>query len=64
MPFSQSDIDQLKTAIATGAMRVRYADGREVLYRTLAEMRETLRMMSDEVGAASSGGARGFLAKF
>ncbi len=62
--FTQSDIDTMKAAIATGAMRVRYADGREVQYRTLVEMRETLRMMTDEVGAASGGSARSFLAGF
>lgn len=64
MAFSQSDVDELRRAIATGAMRVRYADGREVTYRTLAEMRETLTMMTDEVRGGASGSSRGFLASF
>lgn len=64
MAFTQTDIDALKAAIATGAMRVRYADGREVEYRTLAEMREVLRMMTDEVSASAGASSRGFLASF
>lgn len=64
MAFTQSDIDELKKAMATGALRVRYADGREVQYRTLAEMRETLTIMQAEVTPASSGNSRGFLASF
>lgn len=64
MAFTQSDVDELRRAIATGAMRVRYADGREVQYRTLAEMRETLTMMTDEVVGSTGGSSRGFLASF
>jgi hypothetical protein len=66
MAFQQSDIDALKAAMATGTMRARYADGREVQFRSLAEMRETLRMMQAEVDAAASGGggSRSFVAGF
>lgn len=49
MAFTADDIAQLKAAIATGATRVKYADGREVEYRSLAEMREILRTMQGEV---------------
>jgi len=52
MAFTQADIDKLKAAIATGALRVRYAD-RDVMYRSLAEMRQTLAMMEEEVAAAA-----------
>lgn len=62
--FTQADIDDLKKAIATGAMRVRYADGREVQYRTLAEMRETLVIMQADVVPTFGGSSRGFLASF
>lgn len=48
MPFTQSDIDKLKMAIATGALRVRFVD-REVTYRSLEEMRNTLTMMQAEL---------------
>lgn len=52
MSFTSADIAALKRAIATGARRVVYESGqerREVTYRDLAEMREALRMMEDEV---------------
>lgn len=64
--FSQADIDQLKAAIASGALSVRYADNRQVQYRSLAEMREILRMMQDEVRAGTSAQpvSRSFLAEF
>lgn len=58
MAWTQIDIDKLKAAIATGATRVRYAD-RDVEYRDLAEMRETLGMMQTEVdGAAGTARAK------
>jgi len=50
--FSQADIDALRSAMAKGALRVRFGD-REVQYRSLDEMRELLREMEIEVGAAS-----------
>ena len=49
MAYTQSDIDALKRAIATGASKVRFADGREVTYRSLEQMKETLRDMEAEV---------------
>lgn len=52
MAFTQTDIDALKKAIGTGALRVQFAD-REVTYRSLKEMREVLAMMRDEVDEAS-----------
>lgn len=54
MAYTQGDIDGLKAAIASGALRARLADGREVLYRSLAEMKDTLRMMQDEVTPRAS----------
>lgn len=53
MAFTATDIADIKAAIATGSLRVRYADGREVMYRSLKEMREILRMMEGEVAGAS-----------
>jgi roadblock/LC7 domain-containing protein len=53
MAWTQSDVDTLKQAIATGAKRVRYADGREVEYRTLNEMERTLATMLAEVAPAN-----------
>lgn len=48
MAWTQSDIDALKAAIATGARDVSYSD-RRVSYRSLDEMRTILRMVTDEV---------------
>lgn len=53
--FTPEDIVALKRAIATGATSVRYADGSEVRYRSLSNMRETLRVMEAEVGSAAAG---------
>lgn len=54
MAWTQSDIDALKAAIATGARRARMSNGEEVEYRTLEEMRTALRLMEAEVNAAVS----------
>lgn len=53
MAWTQTDIDALKAAIAQGALKVRFAD-RDVTYRSLKEMRETLAMMEEEVNADST----------
>ena len=54
MAWTQSDLDTLKAAIATGALSVRYADGRQVTYRTLAEMRSIYTEMADQVVGRSA----------
>lgn len=53
MAFTTTDIATLKAALATGAVRVRYADGREVTYRSLDEIREILRMAEGDAGTSS-----------
>lgn len=63
MAFSSEDISTLEAAIATGALRVRYADGRQVDYRSLAEMLQTLKIVKREVNG-SSGTSRSFVAGF
>lgn len=54
MAFSQSDIDALEKAIATGALVVKYQD-RQVQYRSLDEMRKILLIMKQDVGTAKKG---------
>jgi hypothetical protein len=63
MAFSSDDIATLQTAIATGALQVRYADGRQVTYRSLPEMLQTLQIMKGDV-EGSSGNSRSFVAGF
>lgn len=57
MAWTQADVDQLKAAIAKGVTRVRL-NGEEVQYRTLDEMKSTLRMMEDEVAGRVAGAFR------
>lgn len=64
MAFTQSDIDALKSALRSGLLEVRYADGRTVKYRSLSEMRELLGMMQADVAAASGASARTSVAGF
>jgi len=53
MAFTQSDVDTLRQSIATGARRVRYADGRDVEYRSYAEMRRVLTDMEAELAGTA-----------
>lgn len=64
MAYSREDIAKLEAAMATGAMKVRFADNREVFYRSLAEMRSQLATMKREVLGASSGQPTRFAAGF
>lgn len=48
MAYTFQQYDKLKEAIAAGSHSVSYGD-KSVTYRSLAEMKETLRMMEDEL---------------
>jgi uncharacterized protein YceH (UPF0502 family) len=50
--WTQTDIDALRAAIASGQLMVRSSD-RMVTYRSLAEMQQTLRMMEGQVGGST-----------
>jgi hypothetical protein len=50
MAYQQSDLTALEAAIALGAIKVRYADGREVTYRSLADMRSLANEMRRQLG--------------
>lgn len=57
MAWTQSDIDTLKQAIATGTKRVEYGSGetrRVQEFRSLAEMKETLSDMVTEVAGVNA----------
>lgn len=53
--WAQADIDNLKTAIASGVLTVRYdgPPGRTITYQSLAEMRSLLAEMIADVGNAA-----------
>ena len=50
-----AEIDRLRAAIGSGALRVRFAD-RDVTYRSMDEMRQALAFLEQE--KADLGGAR------
>lgn len=53
MAFTQADRDTVATAIASGTLRVRYADGREVTYQSGADLRAALALIDAELAGAS-----------
>jgi hypothetical protein len=38
MAYTQTDLEAIRTAIASGVLKVRYADGSEVTYQSLADL--------------------------
>lgn len=52
MAYSQTDIDTLKAAIASGVLTVKFSD-RMVTYQSIREMREALGAMQQEVDSAA-----------
>jgi hypothetical protein len=55
MAYTQADLDAIKAAIATGALRVKFGSGpdsREVEYRSLSDMNATLAQIEAEVAPA------------
>jgi hypothetical protein len=53
MAYTQADLDSIRAAIISGALSVRYADGRSVNYRSLDELRNIAREIEAELGAVS-----------
>lgn len=53
MAFTQTDRDTVAAAIATGALRVRFADGREVTYQSGADLRAALALIDAELAGTS-----------
>jgi hypothetical protein len=58
MAYSQTDIDNLKAAIASGARRVKFGAGpdqREIEYNSLADMERALALMQNEIAGQAKG---------
>ncbi len=53
MAYTQSNLDALKAALATGELEVQFSDGRRVRYRSIAELREAISVVAAEVATAS-----------
>lgn len=54
MAFTSADADTLRTAIASGAKQVRYADGRQVMYQDTGAMLAALAAIEAEITAATA----------
>lgn len=63
MAWTQTDLDVLKAAIAQGATSVRFAD-RQVNYRSLDEMQNTMRMIQADIDAAAGKVRRNRVVRF
>lgn len=54
MAYSQADLDNIRACIASGVLRTRFADGREVYYQTLAMMLDAEQRIAAVVASASA----------
>ena len=55
MSFTQTDLDRLDAAIASGRLSVRDADGNSTTYRSMAELLKAREMVAREVQGDSGG---------
>lgn len=55
MALTQTDVDNLESALASGELTVEY-DGRRVTFRSVAELVQALAYAKQEVAAASAAG--------
>jgi hypothetical protein len=53
MAWQTADLDLVKAAIAQGASKVRYSDGREIFYRSVAELIRAKTEIEKELGIAA-----------
>jgi len=55
MAWTQSDIDALKKAFASGATEISYSNGKKVVFRSVDEFNQLLAQMEKEVNPSTSG---------
>lgn len=58
MAYTQSQINALEAAMALGARRVKYDDGKEVEFASLRDMERQLSRMKREIGTIARGPIR------
>lgn len=58
MSFTTEDLTAINSAIAAGAMHVRFADGRAVTYQSLADMLKIRNIIRSELGLIGDDGGR------
>lgn len=54
MAFTAEDQTTIERAIASGTMRVRFADGREVTYQSSADLLAVRSLIKDEIQASAA----------
>jgi hypothetical protein len=55
MAWTQADLDALKAAYASGTLRVRFSDGKEVTYPTGDDLLRRIRIVAAELAASGTG---------
>lgn len=55
MTWKAADLDALKEAYATGTLRVRMPDGRDITYPSGDDLLRRIRMVESELAAGTSG---------
>lgn len=58
MAWQQSDLDNIRAAIASGVMETRFADGRTVRYQTIADMLAAEQRIAGALAAATPGASQ------
>jgi len=54
MDYTAEQLADLRSAIAEGVLKVRFSDGREMTYRSLAEMLKIERIMAAQLEAGQA----------
>lgn len=54
MPFTQSDLDAINAALASGELSARSSDGKQVTYRSVDELMKAKGVVEAELAAASA----------
>lgn len=54
MAFTSTDLATIEAAIAEGALRVKFADGREVTYQTAGDLLRVRAAIMADINAASA----------
>ncbi len=60
--YTEADASRLRRQIASGVLKVKYANGSEITYASISDMREALAKVEGELagGGKSSGSVRRF----
>lgn len=56
MALTQTDLDSINAAIASGELSIRSSDGKQVTYRSIDELLKARQLAIDDIAAASSPG--------